>query len=207
MTSYFPRKWNTWILLPEWWDNANYHFGLKLTPFTVLYGYPPPQLTILVVVGTSNAMVEDYLYQRCKMTLLLKDTPIEAQNRKKEQADKDWRERSFEVGDWVYLKLLPYRQTSIEVKRSLKLSLKFYGPYRVTQKVGNLAYKSDLPSGSKIHSVFHLLQLKKNCNDRSAIPELPLADQHSQMKIEPISILLKRDIKKNNTTITQYLVK
>jgi hypothetical protein len=80
----------------------------------------------------------------------------------KAQADKGRSERSFEVGDMVYLKLQPHIQTSIAPRSSTKLSFKFYGPFRVLQKIGAVAYKSDLPPSSQIHPVIHVSQLKKH---------------------------------------------
>ena len=73
-------------------------------------------------------------------------------------ADKHRSERSFSVGDWVYLRLQPYR--SISHKTFNKLSPRFYGPFQVLQKIGAVTYKLDLPPGSQIHPVFHVSYLK-----------------------------------------------
>ena len=74
----------------------------------------------------------------------------------KNQADKHRVERSFSNGDWVYVKLQPYRQRSLKPTALGKLSPKFYGPFQVLHKVGEVAYKLDLPASSLIHPVFHL---------------------------------------------------
>ena len=70
-------------------------------------------------------------------------------------------EQSFEVGDLVYLRLQPYRQTSLKQKGAKKLEPRFYGPYKVSRRVGEVAYELELPEGSKIHNVFHVSCLKK----------------------------------------------
>ena len=50
----------------------------------------------------------------------------------KQQADQHHSERSFDVGDWVFLQLQPYKRMSLkQAKKDNKLSPKYYGPYKV----------------------------------------------------------------------------
>lgn len=79
----------------------------------------------------------------------------------KMHADKNKVERSFEVGDWVYVKLQPHIQRSVQRRSNHKLSYKFFGPYLILQKIGQVAYKLQLPATSQIHLVIHVSQLKK----------------------------------------------
>lgn len=60
------------------------------------------------------------------------------------------------MGDLVFLKTHP----SLRKQRNEKLSLKFFGPYRVLERIGPVAYKSELPPSASIHSAFHVSQLK-----------------------------------------------
>ena len=62
--------------------------------------------------------------------------------------DKGRTDRVFKVGDWVYLRLQPYRQTTVALKRNMKLAAKSYGLYKVIEKEGTVAYKLELPMGS-----------------------------------------------------------
>jgi hypothetical protein len=82
----------------------------------------------------------------------------------------------FCKGDQVFLHLQPYKQTSLKDKIHQKLAPKFYGPYKIIQHIGQVAYKLALPTHSKIHPVFHVSCLKKvvgsNCKVQTNLPEL-----------------------------------
>lgn len=60
------------------------------------------------------------------------------------------------MGDWVFLKLHPFQQQSIRSTIQTKLSSKYYGPFLVMEKVGNLAYKLDLPARSLVHPILNI---------------------------------------------------
>jgi hypothetical protein len=62
--------------------------------------------------------------------------------------------RVLKEGDWVYLRLQPYRQMSVTWGCNLKLSPRFYGPFLIVRKIGAVAYQLELPLGSCIHPVF-----------------------------------------------------
>lgn len=61
----------------------------------------------------------------------------------------------------VYVKLQPYVQTSVAPRSNYKPSFRYFGPFKISEKVEAVAYKLKLTSSSMIHPVFHVSQLKK----------------------------------------------
>jgi hypothetical protein len=79
-----------------------------------------------------------------------------AQSRQRSYADRRRRELSFEVGDYVYLKVSPIRGVRrFGVKG--KLAPRFVGPYQIQAKRGEVAYQLNLPESlSAVHNVLHM---------------------------------------------------
>lgn len=65
--------------------------------------------------------------EREVMAVLLKQHLERYRQRMKDQADKKRSERSFAVGDWVFVKLQPYVQVSVAARANHKLSFRFFG--------------------------------------------------------------------------------
>ena len=115
----------------------------------------------------------------------------------KQQVNKHRSDRQFQVDDWVYVKLQPYRQSIIVNKRCFKLSTKFFGLYRVLEKVGSVAYKLTLLAESKIHPVFHVSQLKKHVGLVSSPSPLPVLNEDGVIAKEPVRMLDRRMVNKH----------
>ncbi|XP_059068179.1 uncharacterized protein LOC131858749 [Cryptomeria japonica] len=115
-------------------------------------------------------------------------------------------ERSFEVGDMVYLRLQPYRQSTLKKSGAEKLKLRFYWPFQVIRKVGAVAYELELPSSSKVHNVFHVSHLKKALGHNViASSQLPPLDEEGQLILIPEEIIDSRERSLRRRTIKEYL--
>ena len=79
----------------------------------------------------------------------------------------------------MYLSLHPYKQTSLKGNVNENLNPIYYGPYKVMQKIGEVAYELELLEGSKIHNVFHVSCLKKDIGQQIVISDTlpPLDDE------------------------------
>ena len=136
-----PRRWYYWLALAKWWYNTTYHSSLKTTPYQALYGNPPPVISEVSVPGPEGEEARDFLLDKEVVLKQIKDNLAQAQARMKKYAYQNRSERTYEVGDMVYLKMQPYRLAAFGLKQSLKLTSKFYGPFRVLQKAGVVAYR------------------------------------------------------------------
>ena len=91
----------------------------------------------------------------------------------KKEADKFRSERQFGVGDFVYLNLQPYIQSSVSRRAYQKLAFKFFGPYHVLERFGKVAYRLELPTSALVHPVFHVSQLKLSAGNQTVSSTLP----------------------------------
>jgi hypothetical protein len=93
------------------------------------------------------------------------------------------------VDDWVFLKVQPYVQSSLANRANQKLSFRFFGPYKILERIGAAAYKLALPSSSSVHPVFHVSQLKAFHGKQPVTADLP--DELVQFQV-PQAILDRR---------------
>jgi hypothetical protein len=147
-----PKKWKDWLSTVEFWYNTSFHSALNQSPLEALYdrrsrllGIDPPP--------AAEGKLADWLQERSAMTELIRQHLVPAQDRMKKQADKNRTECEFAVRAMVYLKLQSYVQSSVLPRANLKLSFKYFGPFKVLERTGNVDH-------SAIHPVIHVSQLK-----------------------------------------------
>jgi hypothetical protein len=99
---------------------------------------------------------ENILQEAEKQVHMVRENLRVAQSRQKSYAVHRRRGLSFEVGDFVYLKVWPMRGLS-HFKVRGNLTPRFIGPFKILEKRGEVAYQLELtPQLFDVHDVFHV---------------------------------------------------
>ncbi|KAK1663395.1 hypothetical protein QYE76_051554 [Lolium multiflorum] len=89
-----------------------------------------------------------------------------------------------------------------------KLAYKYFDPYKILDRMGQVSYRLELPEATKVHNVFHVSQLKEFRPDYTPVfaelPKLPMLDTTDTA---PEKILNRRLVKKGNAARPQVLIK
>ena len=89
-----------------------------------------------------------------------------------------------------------------------KLSAKFYGPFEVLERVGQVAYKLKQPPTARIHNVFHVSLLKKKVGEAVSVEaQLPAINDSTEVSWEPAAIVEARLVKKRGPPAALWLIR
>ncbi|CAJ2656401.1 unnamed protein product [Trifolium pratense] len=206
-TFHNPKSWFKVMSWAEYWYNTAFQTSIGMTPFKALYGRDPPYLTKYEVQVDDPPALREELMERDQILQQLKTNLERAQQYMKQQADKHRREVSFKVGDLVLVKLQPYKQQSVALRKNQKLGMRYFGPFEVIACVGKVAYKLQLPENAKIHPVFHVSQLKPfhGTSQEQYLP-LPLTMSDTDPIFQPATILQARTIVRGNKKVHQLQI-
>lgn len=138
----------------------------------------------------------------------LQQNLLKPSNRMENLVDQHRTEKTFQISDWVWMRLQPWRQVSVQHKGNAKLGPKYFGPFRILNKVGSVAYKLDLRPEALIHPTVRISQLKLF---RGQLPnQLYIPDWLRSLSVEgrliPQKILARRIVTRKNKAAVQYLV-
>ena len=137
-------SWDDNLSYAEFSYNNSFQTSLKMAPFEALYGRRCRTPLLWDEVGDRQLFGPDLFNESEQKVRLIRDRLKVAQSRQKSYVDSNRKETVHEVGDRVYLRVSPLRG----VKRfgvKGKLAPHFIGPYRVLERMGEVAYKLELP--------------------------------------------------------------
>ncbi|GJZ05889.1 putative reverse transcriptase domain-containing protein [Tanacetum coccineum] len=168
----FEGSWDVHLPLVEFSYNNSYHSSERCAPFEALYGRKCHFLIIWAEVGEGQLIGPDYADKRRK--------PLE-----------------FSVGEYVLLKVSPWKGV-VRFGKKGKLAPRFVRPFEIIKRIGPVAYRLDLPEElNGVHDTFHVSNLKK-CLANPTL-QVPLDEIRVDAKLnfveEPVEIL-EREFKK-----------
>ncbi|GKD38048.1 hypothetical protein Tco_1258255 [Tanacetum coccineum] len=122
----------------------------------------------------------------------MKDRLKATRDRQKSYADKRMKPLEFNVGDYVLLKVSPWKVV-VRFRKKGKLAPRFVGPFEIIEKVGPVAYRLDLPEElNGVHDTFHVSNLKKCLADPTLGPMEILEREFKKLKSSRIAIVKVR---------------
>jgi hypothetical protein len=132
-----------------------------MAPYEALYGRKCRSPLYWDEVGERELVGPEMIQDTKDKITLIRKRMLAAQSRQKSYADTRRRKLEFEVGDQVFLKVSPMKGVMRFGKKG-KLSPRYVGPFLVTEIVGPVAYRVELPSNlAGVHGVFHVSTLQK----------------------------------------------
>ncbi|KAK1664958.1 hypothetical protein QYE76_053117 [Lolium multiflorum] len=188
-----PRAWVDWLAWAEYCYNTSYHSALHATPFEVVYGRPPPAMLPYASGTARTETADDLLRTRDEILAEARQRLLQAQQLARRYYDAHHREAEFAVGDWVWLRLLHRTTQSLDPRSRRKLGPRYAGPFRVLERIGTLAYRLELPAGSRLHDVFNVGLLKAYRGDPPSAP--PALPPTSDGRLEPAPASVARVMK------------
>ena len=168
--------------------NNSYHSSIGMAPYEAVYGRQCSTPLCWSEFGVRRLIGPEKID-------LIRERLNTAQRRQKSYADRHRKDLEIQVGDWVFLRLSPWKGVVRFGKRG-KLSPRFIGPYQIVERVGPIAYRLDLPSDlAKVHDVFHVSMLRKYIADPShVLSEQPITLRDDLAYEEkPVQILHRRE--------------
>nr|GFC70753.1 reverse transcriptase domain-containing protein [Tanacetum cinerariifolium] len=140
----FGKGWVNHLPLVEFSYNNSYHATIKAAPFEALYGQKCRSPVCWTEVREAQILGPELIQETTEKIVQIKERMQAALDRQKSYADLKRKPMEFQVGDKVMLKVSPWKGVVRFGKRG-KLNSRYVGPFKVLERIGDVAYKLDLP--------------------------------------------------------------
>ena len=196
--------WHTYLPTCEFAINNAVQDSTRFSPFYLTYGYNP--LTPTTLASPSSVPAAAELHNQIFNNLQEAKRHLQAaQQRQRLYTDIKRRMTSYSQGEMI---LLSTQNIGLYCAGTPKLLPKYIGPFPIINRVGELAYKIELPPVLRIHNVLHVSRLRPFHDDgRVQPPPLPVLI-NNELEYEIDHIYAHRDVKVGkNRTRREYLVR
>ena len=188
-------SWEEHLPLVEFAYNNSYQASIHMAPYEALYGRPCRSPLCWTEVGESSVTGPDLIRDTSEKVNLIQQRLLKAQIRQKSYADVRRRPLEFEVGDHVFLKVMPKRGV-VRFGKCGKLSPRFIRPFEILERVGTIVCWLALPpSMSSVHEVFNVSMLRRYTPDPADVVDWGEIEVNTDGTFEegPVCILDSRD--------------
>ena len=188
-------NWEEHLPLVEFAYDNSYQTSIQMAPYEALYGRPCRSPICWTEVGEGSIMGSNLVRDTSKKVDLIRKRLLTAQSRKKSYAVRRHRPLEFEVGDHVFLKVMPKRGV-VRFGKQGKLSPRYIGPFKVLERVDTVVYRFALPQSlSIVHEVFHVSMLRKFTPDSTHVVDWGelVVDTNGTFEEGPVHIMDNRD--------------
>ncbi|GJV64393.1 putative reverse transcriptase domain-containing protein [Tanacetum coccineum] len=140
-------------------------------------------------VGEAQILGPELIQETTEKIIQIKQRMQAARDRQKSYTDLKHKPMEFQVGDKVMLKVSPWKGV-VRFGKWGKLNPRYVGPFKVLEKVSEVAYKLELPEElSRVHNTFHVSNLKK-CHADEPLA-VPLEGLHLDDKLHFVEVPLE----------------
>nr|GEV06077.1 putative reverse transcriptase domain, ribonuclease H-like domain, aspartic peptidase domain protein [Tanacetum cinerariifolium] len=144
----FGKGWERHLPLVEFSYNNSYHASIKAAPFDALYGRKCRSPVCWAEVGDIQLAGPAIIHETTKKIIQIRQCLQAARDRQRSYANIRRKPLEFQVGDRVMLKVSP-RKGVIRFGKRGKLNPQYIGPFKILKRVGQVAYKLELPEELK----------------------------------------------------------
>ncbi|GJT48285.1 putative reverse transcriptase domain-containing protein [Tanacetum coccineum] len=166
----------------RFWQTMQEALGTNVwcAPFEALYGTKCRSPIMWAEFREGKLIGPNLVQETTENILQIKDRLKAGRDRQKSYADKMKKPLEFSVGEYVLLKVSPWKGM-VRFGKKGKLAPRFVGPFKITKRIGPVAYRLRLPEEMNgVHDTFHVSNLKK-C----------LADPTLQVPLDKIQVYAK----------------
>ena len=199
----FCGSWSKYLPLIDFSYNNSYQSTIGVAPYEMLYGRKCRSPIHWDETGERRYLGPEAVQRTSEAIEKIRARMLASQSRQKSYADPKRRNVEFQVGDYVFLRVSPWKGVRRFGKKG-KLSPRFIGPFEILERVGQVAYRLALPPAlSVVHNVFHVSALRRYVSDVTHVLSYEDLELEPDLSFEeqPVQIIDRKDKVLKNKTI------